>query len=440
MIVDELLRQLLLELENKQKLGESGQWSEKQFEELSEAILKSTGTAISVKTLKRITGKIRYTHNDSQNYNPQLATKDALSQYLGYDSWSAFVKLYAGEEEVLKEENKEHKAKTFVPKKVFSIIFTLLVITVIGIFFVFPFFDKKTQYAVLICENKEGNAPHNAIFSYALSDKPDNFEIDYQDIYNLTLGNYDLVKPDSIEGKTTYTYLMPDVYYPCIKYKGEKLAQDTILVRSDKWLANLCYVNKDKQYSYKILNKINFVDSSGIYISPDKIVDGNVEINGYFTEYRWFDNFNFSADNLKLEFEFKNSAEKGGEHCQDAILIVKCKKGIIKIKLLKEGCTQWAELTAGKKSKLGNKEDMRHFGVINDQWQRLTCRIENQNLIAEIDGINLDRLKEIGELGEIYGFIIIFKGSGAIRKLGFYDLENKTLFEQNFVKTNIQLN
>ena len=50
---------------------------------------------------------------------------------------------------------------------------------------------------------------------------------------------------------------------------------------------------------------------------------------------------------MHVDFEFKNNRKTGGEQCQDVMLLIKCKKGLVKVKLLKKGCTQWAELIAG---------------------------------------------------------------------------------------------
>jgi hypothetical protein len=434
MIPNNLFEQLLDELKAKLNWGDFKTWTDKQFEALAEDILKKTGTAISVKTLKRVTGRIKYTHNHAQNYNPQLATKEALAQFLGYKSWQAYTKQYALTSNVAQsnehevddvDDNKIHLTNSKRGYLLFAVAFTVLMVILW-----FTLYKGQEDFVFKVI-NREGDAPHNAIFNYKVGGDINRYQISYDDIYNLALGNYNVLKPEHNQGTLTYTYLMPDVYYPSLLFNGEKIATDTVLVKSGKWLANICYINNEKKYSYKILDKVNFFTDSGIYLPPNRILDASINAAGYFTEYRWFDAFTFTGDDLSIDFQFKNSLYVGGEHCQDVMLLLKCKLGIVKVKLLKAGCTQWAELVGGKKSKLGNKVDMRHFGVINDQLQQLNCRIKNQELIVQLDGKPLDSLTQIGDLGEVYGFIIIFKGSGIIHKLTMKSSIDKTLFEFN---------
>ena len=61
-------------------------WTDGNFIELSEAILDETGILISRNTLKRLYGKMK----TSEEYKPQKETKNALANFAGFPSWSAF--------------------------------------------------------------------------------------------------------------------------------------------------------------------------------------------------------------------------------------------------------------------------------------------------------------------------------------------------------------
>jgi len=65
----------------------SSLWKESDYIKLSNIISDASNISISSHTLKRLFGKINY----NKHYNPQQATKDALSIFLGYTSWNDYV-------------------------------------------------------------------------------------------------------------------------------------------------------------------------------------------------------------------------------------------------------------------------------------------------------------------------------------------------------------
>src|SRR6185437_7016481 len=64
--------------------GDSSTWGNDDFEHLSEKIFDRTKVQLSISTLKRIWGKVRY-----ENF-PTTATLNALAGFLGYTNWRDF--------------------------------------------------------------------------------------------------------------------------------------------------------------------------------------------------------------------------------------------------------------------------------------------------------------------------------------------------------------
>src|SRR6185312_17008651 len=79
-----LIRQVKRLFEKKTGWGDSDQWSNQDFLQLSEMIRDQTGVTISHVTLKRIWGKVRY------ESLPNTHTLNTLVQFVGYDSWRDF--------------------------------------------------------------------------------------------------------------------------------------------------------------------------------------------------------------------------------------------------------------------------------------------------------------------------------------------------------------
>src|SRR3984885_4752927 len=64
--------------------GDSSIWSNDDFEQLSEKIFDKTRVQLSISTLKRIWGKVRYENS------PTTATLNALAGFLEYENWRDF--------------------------------------------------------------------------------------------------------------------------------------------------------------------------------------------------------------------------------------------------------------------------------------------------------------------------------------------------------------
>ena len=79
-----LFRKRLLRIEKELGWGESKDWSTRDFEELSSRIMSKTHVQLSVITLKRVWGRIRY------ESRPTITTLDTLSQFIGFQNWRSF--------------------------------------------------------------------------------------------------------------------------------------------------------------------------------------------------------------------------------------------------------------------------------------------------------------------------------------------------------------
>jgi hypothetical protein len=70
--------------------GEPASWSNEDFEDLSERIFQKTAVRLSVSTLKRIWGKVKYDHT------PTTATLNALAGFAGFTGWRDFQRQHPG--------------------------------------------------------------------------------------------------------------------------------------------------------------------------------------------------------------------------------------------------------------------------------------------------------------------------------------------------------
>ncbi|MBD0260123.1 MAG: hypothetical protein ICV83_30770, partial [Cytophagales bacterium] len=78
---DQALPRCLKEIEAKVGWGDSGEWSTADFERLGERIAAETGVSLSVTTLKRVWGRVKYASA------PTETTLNALAAFAGYENW-----------------------------------------------------------------------------------------------------------------------------------------------------------------------------------------------------------------------------------------------------------------------------------------------------------------------------------------------------------------
>ncbi len=78
------IRQFVELIEARWQRGPSAEWKSYDFEKLSEEIFETTGTSLSISTLKRIFGKVSY-HNI-----PSVFTLNTLARFAGFEDWNAF--------------------------------------------------------------------------------------------------------------------------------------------------------------------------------------------------------------------------------------------------------------------------------------------------------------------------------------------------------------
>lgn len=81
------IRKCLALVEARLNWGPGSEWTSYDFEKLSTAIAEATGVTLSITTLKRLWGKLKYTNI------PTTTTLNTLAKFAGYDDWREFKKL-----------------------------------------------------------------------------------------------------------------------------------------------------------------------------------------------------------------------------------------------------------------------------------------------------------------------------------------------------------
>src|SRR5882757_9158533 len=118
--------------------GDSDAWGNADFEKLNELIFDKTGINISISTLKRVLGKVRY---DSI---PTTTTLNTLVQFAGYESWRCFCTQQEQQhtpQPVPYPAINKHKGPVKPFRKLYAAV--LLVMVLVSVFLWMSFFSAK---------------------------------------------------------------------------------------------------------------------------------------------------------------------------------------------------------------------------------------------------------------------------------------------------------
>ena len=162
------------DIEKKLNWGPREKWTNSNYIQLHEIIFESTQVNVSSNTLKRVFGKVKTT---SSYYNPQEATKNALSLFLGYESWLDYIeknqpgrsKSTTDGDIVIHENNQS-------PQKIlYSIIIILFTVLCGSLYYILIYENKseeevKLDYFEFYCDKPfDDKLPHEVTFHVDIS-------------------------------------------------------------------------------------------------------------------------------------------------------------------------------------------------------------------------------------------------------------------------------
>ncbi|MFT7033795.1 MAG: hypothetical protein ACJA2S_002303 [Cyclobacteriaceae bacterium] len=407
------LKLICSQIEQRLSWGAPKGWTNSSFIEFGNEVKRASGVRISADTLKRIFGKVK----TAEQYNPQLATKDALSVFLAYESWSDFkLKNKLPQDEVLVVPSSSPEVIDITPKNRFLWLVPLVVFSVLIFLFIFkptvnpPPIDYSFFPFSIKGKYLEGNAYHTAIFDYCVKSIPtDSIFLSFGDVTRKQL-----LKKDN---KTiSHYYRGPGKYEVKLFAEQQVLYDTTVYLRTDDWEAYTFFSKGDVQ---EYLPIYDFQDS----ISEVMSVNANVpKIKGidttqmYWIQYCNYQKYGQNGDNFVLETEVMNNQEIISARCNHVKIDITGENSSISIYFLREGCSKWVKLQFGDVYLNGETQDLSAFGKDFLDFQKVTIRNENKKVRVFYNETLLIEQPYQNSLGEIVGISYTFSGVGGAVK------------------------
>jgi hypothetical protein len=429
MIEQDYLKYCLSEIEEKLNWEPSQNWKESDYLKLSQTISETSNISISAHTLKRLFGKIKY----KEFYNPQQATKDALSKYLSYDDWLDFVEKTKHNLNEKKQSEDVFVKKGKSKKLLLGLVFTF----VIGLLlFVFVKGEGKERNKIEVFEfnllESTGVVPFTVPINYNISGiNSDDIQVDF-DFKHPFRGNQ-IVNPDKNGSVLNFTYQIPGYYHIVLKIEQDTLAVKNILAMSEEW--DSYFVGEYKLGKFWMDNEIKQSrDSLGyLYFPPSKLnKQGFDSSKVYYINNRLFKEFEIDGDNFEFNTKFKNTKNLGGITCYDFIMRLVCENNTNFINLVEEGCSQYSAIRFGEIQLNGERQNLSDFKVDIKNWNTLHIIVREKQVEVFINDELIYKEKYQESNGEIVGVENVFKGSGLLDYIKIKDLNSGKTFIENF--------
>ena len=401
-----MIQQLVVQIEQQLGWGSGSQWSNKDFEALSEVIFEKTKKRLSVTTLKRIWGRAELIAN------PSLATLDILSEFVGKKNWREYSN-DTSKPVALSVPFKFHKRIRQ------ALILGLAVVVVLLIrSYALPT-NPTTSVSNEIDASKfkfkstivSTGLPNSVVFEYdASSAQPDSdiqIQQDWDDRKRITINQEDTV--------ATCIYYRPGFFKSKLVVNESIVLEDDVFITSEGWLGT---INKDEVPIYLKGDQIYNQGAVGVQESTLESYDIDARVQDITTSLYFIDEFaDINTTDFQASLEIKNDSADALGGCQEIEIYLLYDGGAIGIPLAKKGCISNLNLMAFNQYINGKSNDLSSFGVSFDSFEKLSFSARansfkvwvNEELAYELDIDNPSK--------SVKGISVHFAGTGSVKNV-----------------------
>lgn len=383
--------------------GDSSSWTNSDFELLSEKIFEKTSVRLSISTLKRIWGKVKYDNS------PTAATLNALANFLDYASWRDF------ESENNKSNNHVVAEEKPAPKKVAFRVPTLAGVVVICAVIIFLLVKGKTPHrfdpekAKFAHREVTDDLPNSVVFDYDIS----SFDADSAFIQQ----NWDPNRREKIplDGKQHTS-----IYYSPGYFKAKLIVNDTVLKEDIVWI-------KTKGWRATIESNDQKVP---IYLaSGDFVVGDKMRVTSEMLRERWnssvfvdrgplFQNVrDFNADVASFNFEtlVRNTSTPEESPCRRVIVTLLTSEMAIIVPIGTKGCSSELGILTTNGWISGKEHDFSALGCEFKDLEKLNIGIKDSVFSVLLNDKEVFTEKQMDPKGKIVGVRVGFEGAGEMQ-------------------------
>jgi hypothetical protein len=351
---------------------------QRDLQNLADAIESRTGILISLSTMKRL-------FNGQFSRLPQIATLNALAQFLDYPNWQAFrLAQRPAKQPVSKNGVGKQPAagKTHRPRILLTI--AALLLTTLALLAVklvhhpsLANIDKAQFSAAKVTGN---DLPNSVIFHYNIDDvSADSFFIQQSWDRNRRIRIY----------KKNYT--LTDIYYEPGYHIAKLIANDKIIktidvsIPTDHWL----FYAKEQPFKGHVayLTPGSSAKEDALQLSPADLAANNLDIAKYnaFIQVCFPSHVQYSSDDFTLHCRVRVTNVKKA-NCPYLMTEIFCQRNFLYFQNWLKGCTSEATAQFAGTYLSGKTHDLSGLGTDITSWRRLGLIVRDHQATITIDG------------------------------------------------------
>jgi hypothetical protein len=425
----ELIKSCLWEVSRKSGFDDPASLRQRDLEHLSAEIERSTGILISVSTIKRLL-------NGQFNRLPQVATLNAISIYLGYDSWQDF-KLKGhekingvGEPAPIPSDPPSRNEKRGIPFKVIALGIAVILFLMIVSYSHFSKPDTIHEKDISFSVKKitSNDIPNTVVFTYDVSKlKGDSFFIQQ---------SWDRERRVRIE-KNGHT--LTDIYYEP-GYHNAKLIVDTKVVKTiDVSIPTNGWFFYSKAALFRglptYIHPEKPVTDGALSLRPEDITNSKIDPqHENFYSYTFFpEKFNVSSDNFRFKGRIRFK-EMNNVMCPVIMHEICGQTNALYFFTTLPGCTGNINANVGEHFMSGKTTDLSGFGCDVRQWHLIEVIVKNKEARFYVDQKEIFSKSYTKSAGLITGLIFTANGLCELDDIAVEGLDGKIVYENDFNK------
>lgn len=427
---ESLLQKCRTQIEHRLNWGSSDAWATHDYELLSRKIYDVTNVNLSVATLKRIWGKIRY---DSK---PTITTLNTLAQYIEYENWRAFVQHHSAARENghapalnghSHEDAPDPRKKSRSNFIKIAACFIVLLVTAGIVYF------KTSQKPVSSPLNPSSfefsskkivdvGVPNTVIFDYDASSATASDTIYIQQSWDKRLRG----QVTHLEKQHTSIYYYPGFFQAKLIVNEQIMKEHNLFIKTDGWLPLV-----EQRPVPVYFKESDAVHDGTMSLTKEQIQSFNVDLQ---PTTPWTDFYNvrdfegLTSEAFKFETEIRNDYKDGSAACQFAMIQVLLEGATLTLPLSIPGCV--SELNFMGKD--GKKTDLSALGVDLSKWVKVVCVIQDNLITVNINDNPAFTIPQVMPATKIVGLVYRFQGTGSVNSLKLSRVNGDTVYEENF--------
>ncbi len=412
----QLLEHCRRQIEQALNCGDSEAWSNDDFEHLSEKIFDKTQVRLSISTLKRIWGKVRYENS------PTTGTLNALAGFLGYENWREFRQ--KNESDHLSTTNEGESAlpgpvaaplSALRPKKYKRLV---SLVAVIAILLSLMFIAKKKEpkpgdpskikfEAIKVSDT----LPNSVIFNYDAS------ALGSDSVY--IQQSWDPRRRELVDryGKQhTSIYYNPGYFIAKLIVDNDVKKECIVNIQTRGWKG---ITEREPVPTYLSEAESHNEGLMGISAATLQQKTGSPVFNEVWTKFADVHEFkNIDPDNFTFETNLRNTSTVEASICRRVNALILLKSSAIILPLCDKGCISNINLLTGEKWIRGIDHDLSAFGCDFNYFQDLKCTVANQHLKVYLNNKLAIDITQKNKLDAIEGIRFEFEGAGQVKDVG----------------------